>query len=261
MKAVRWQKEVGIPTRWSRPPMAELTEIMKNLEEPKVFIRPEDDGDAIIIKFPRRSHDELMTRLGHSLPAAFEEILWRAANKGENTRWSEFEKIGRESYRAAWLMLFERKYKNRRDPAIEDWLKEFKGDLEAAGRLSPRRGRKGSPSAKLSWFEKQFDEIFSKCVVIHRAAENAQHLNKPSEIKKAIWDSAWKTIQTVPNYGAIMSGDAFDEIVGGKCRAQLHDPTSWNPRQLTIALLKIQTGDQYQTLEKQSARIRPARRK
>jgi hypothetical protein len=262
MTNARWEEELGIPIRLPRPPIETMGEILQNAREPQIFLKSEYDGDAIVIKFPRRSTEEPVKRLGKSLPIAFKEVLWRKAEKHNNTTWSELEKIGRAAYRDAWLMLFQRMYLNRRDPTVEKWLEEAQRDLKLATKSDQRRGRRPSPKAESMWLGRQFDEILGQSEAVHRAAQSAvRSLHRPTEIRKAIWGKVERSIQDMPWYGAIFSGEAFDSIIyEGRGRPQLHDPKSWKPRQLAIALLAMRRGYDYQTVEKQLARIRPARR-
>jgi hypothetical protein len=73
----------------------------------------------------------------------------------------------------------------------------------------------------------------------------------------------------MPLHGAVFSGEAFEKMIHGwpnadiskRSRPQLHEPKNWKSRQLTIALLAIRLGCEYQTLEKRIAQIRPSRRK
>jgi hypothetical protein len=266
MQYPHWEKELGIPIRWPRPPIAALKAILQSAEEPQILLRADDDGDAIVIKFAKRSNEEHIERLAESLPAAFEEILWGKAEKQSNTTWAEFQKISRAAYRDAWMMLFERRYRIHRDPRVERWLGKSKHDLESASKPNPRLGRPPSPKAEGKWLERQFNEIFPQCEGVHKAAQNAVSTpNKPTEkeIRKAVWAAVSKSIRTMPNYGAIFSGEAFDHI-GSKRRdkpPQLHDPKSWNPRQLAISLLGMRLARQYQTVEKLLSRISPSRRK
>lgn len=259
-----WEKELGIPIRWSRPPVEAMEEIVKIPGEPQIVLKREKDGDAIVIKFPMiRSMEEPLRSLAESLPIAFEEVLWRKAEKHNNNTWSEFEKIGRAAYREAWLMLFQRMYLNRRDPNVEQWLTKLKSDLEASSKSGVRPGRRRLPKAEKEWLARQFGEISPQCQAVHRAAQDAiRSSNTPTEIRKAVWETVKESIPNMPEYGAIFSGEAFDSIIyKGRGRPQLHDPKSWNPRQLAIALLSIRLSSQYQTVEKRLARIRQVGRK
>jgi hypothetical protein len=74
-----WEKELGIPIRWPRPPIKAMEEILKVRREPQIFLKRESDGDAIVIKFPIDATDELLRYLGEYLPIAFEEVLWKSA--------------------------------------------------------------------------------------------------------------------------------------------------------------------------------------
>lgn len=258
-----WEDEFGIPIRWPRDPLEEMGKLLKIPGEPQIFLKRENGGDAIVIKFPRRSQEEPLRTLAKSLPIAFEEVLWKKAEKHNNTTWAEFEKIGRAAYHDAWLMLFDRMHVYRSDPRVKKWLDEVQGDLKLVTRPDQHRGRRGSPEAEKKWMERQFDEIIGQAEVVHRAAQNAvRSLHRPTEIRKAIWGEVEKSIINMPWYDAIFSGKAFDLIIyEGHGRAQLHDPKSWTPRRLTIALLALRRDYQYQTVEKQLAQIRPSRRK
>jgi hypothetical protein len=46
------------------------------------------------------------------------------------------------------------------------------------------------------------------------------------------------------------AGAAFERIPYSKKMAQLHDPSSWKPRQLAISLLSLEGYGAYQTVEK-----------
>lgn len=263
MTNAHWEKELGIPDRWPRDPTEEMGKLLKIPREPQIFLKRESDGDAIVIKFHRRSREEPLRTLGESLPMAFEEVLWQKAEKHNNTTWAEFEKIGRAAYREAWLMLLDGTHGYRSDPEVERWFKEAQRNLELSTKPEQHRGRRGSPKAEKKWLGRQFDEIIGQCEAVHRASQSAvRSLHGPTEIRKAIWGKLEKSIKNMPCYGAVFSGAAFDSIIyEGRGRPQLHDPTSWKPRQLAIALLAIRLAYRYQTMEKRLAQIRPVGRK
>jgi hypothetical protein len=242
--------------------MTSLKAIMQSVREPKISLKANNKSNSIVITFHRDANDELLMRLGKSLPAAFDEILWTKA-KSQNSIWAEFEKLSRAAYKGAWLMLFDRQYRNRVHPKVEEWFEAYKRDLDEAMPTS-RRGRGRLPEAQRKWLGEEFDRIFPQCELVHHAAQDAvRSLDTPTDIRKAIWNTVYKTIQYMPKYGAIFSGEAFDKIESMRRRKspQLHEPNSWTSRQLAIALLRLRGGYQYQTLQKHLADIRPVRRK
>jgi len=242
--------------------MTALKNIMQSLREPRISLKPNKHNDSIVITFHRDSKDELLNRLGKSLPHAFDEILWTKA-KSQNSTWSEFAKVSRAAYRGAWLMLFDRLYRNRVHTDVESWFEAYKRDLDEA-RPETRLGRGRLPTAQREWLGKEFDRIFRHCKRVHRAAQKAvQSSNTPTDIRRAIWEEVSDTIQYLPKYGTIFSGEAFDKIesTGRSKPPQLHEPSSWTPRQLAIALLRFRIKYKYQTLQKHLAGIRPVRRK
>lgn len=127
-----------------------------------------------------------------------------------------------------------------------------------------RHGRHPAAQAELASVRKRYDRLLPKCKLVHQASKRAAAaaLTKNNvelarkEIRIAIWKSVRRSVHGMPGDGYIFDGTAFKRIRGGT--AKLHDPGTWKPHQLAIALLSIERQQAYQTIEK---KVVPTKRK
>ena len=111
--------------------------------------------------------------------------------------------------------------------------------------------------AETESLKKAYDILLPRCSSLHKAAERAASSHdKTSEIRRAIWEDVRKIIHGFPGDGYIFGGAAFARMPYGK--AELHEPATWEPHQLAIALLSFDRMQEYETIEK---KIKPNRNK
>jgi hypothetical protein len=256
----QWQEEFGLKLRFPRPPEAQIKAILNNIQQPRIFLSEGDGNVDIVVRFSTSSRifspeaQESLESRGLTLSQAFESILWKKLDASGSSIWSEFVRVNSEAYRQAWLHFFELCYLEHFHPVANEWLKNIKEAIASPGN-SARRGRRAKSNAENESLRTRYDALLPNCRLIHEAAENAiSSLDAAAkntsvrEIRKAIWDDVWRTIHGVPGDGYIFGGAAFARIPYGE--AKLHDPKSWKPHQLAIALLSFERKEAYQTIER-----------
>jgi len=255
-----WQEEFGLRRRYPRPPEAEIKAILNDIQEPRIFLSEGDQFVDIVVRFeagarifPLEIQKHLESR-GLTLSEAFESILFTKSEAGGSTIWSEFVKLSSSAYRKAWIRFFERCYVEHFHPDANKGLRQIKEGLVTPGN-NARRGRRPKSKAENESLHRRFDELLRNCRLIHEAAKRAfSSLDETAEnervrkIRKAIWNEVRKVIHGLPGDGHIFGGAAF-EIIPYR-EAKLHDPKTWRPHQLAIALLSFERGEAYQTIEK-----------
>jgi hypothetical protein len=254
-----WYEEFGLTLRRPRPPEAEIKAILNDIQEPIIFLSQGDQAVDIVVRFSSNSRifpPEIQKNLessGLTLSQAFESILWKNEARGSST-WSEFVRLSSGAYRQAWAHFFELCYVNHFHPDADKELKKIKQALFSRGN-NARRGRRAKSKAENESLRRRYDALLPNCRLIHEAAEHAvsslaatAENRRLLEIRKAIWDQVRAVIHGVPGDGYIFGGAAFKKIPYRD--ATLHDPTTWKPHQLAIALLSFERAEAYQTIEK-----------
>jgi hypothetical protein len=134
-------------------------------------------------------------------------------------------------------------------------FKKLTQELESVNKVT-RRGRQPSVQAELTSVRKRYDALMPKCKLIHQASKRAAvaALTENNvelackEIRIAIWKRVRRSVHGMPGDGYLFDGTAFKRIRRGT--AKLHDPKTWKPHQLAIALLSLERQQAYQTIEK-----------
>jgi hypothetical protein len=263
-----WYEEFGVTLRFPRPPCHELTKLLKSIQEPTVFLRDGDKGVEIVVRLHSWSGTHLskmkkqLMKSGFTLSRTFEDILWNKLGAGKNTTWAELARPALEAYRQTWLHFFELIYLGHFHPQADAWLKTIKNGIDSASKAADR-GRPSTTQAEVSSLNRRHVELLALCKFIHGAAEEVLLLFQkstdsltPSKLRREIWKRVQPSVHGMPGDGYILSGKAFERIPYGKKGATLHNPISWNPRQLAIALLSFERMQAYQTIEKKIARTK-----
>jgi hypothetical protein len=255
-----WQEEFGVKPRFPRPPDAEIKAILNDIQEPRIFLSEGDQCVDIVVRFSTNSRifppgiQKNLKSDGLTLSQAFESVLWKKLEASGNSIWSEFVRLSSCAYREAWIQFFELCYAEHFHPVTNKWLKQIKEALVSPGN-NARRGRRANSKAENENLRRRYGVLLPNCRLIHEAAEHAVSSSEETaknrrvlDIRKAIWDEVRKVMRGVPGDGYIFGGAAFERIPYG--HAKLHDPTTWKPHQLAIALLSFEREEAYQTIEK-----------
>lgn len=168
-----------------------------------------------------------------------------------STLWSELVRVGYKAYRETWLHLLESLYLDHFHPGADRTLSEGLDTLRKQAARSPGR-RQALSEEKLS-IRRRYKELLAECTAIHGIVQDCfrKNLGAP-EIRRVVFQRI---------YGrrfdkhVLTSGGAWEMIPYSKV-ARLHDPTSWVPHQLAIALVAKERGTEYQTIEKNTAYLR-----
>ncbi|HTS06782.1 MAG TPA: hypothetical protein VMP68_14480 [Candidatus Eisenbacteria bacterium] len=258
--AVDWYAELGLVQRFPRPPEKEISALMREIEEPKIFLRDKGNNVEIVVSFPLRSQvfppqmKEQMAKFGLTLSEAFDAVLWKKLET--NTAWVELAGTEIEAYRQTWMQLYRLAYLGHYHPSANQWLKTIEQKMTLDRRVG-RRGRRPQTQAEAVSLRNRYNTLLTKCRLIHSAATNTvESLGNSVDsyasvhIRKAIWDQVRRHIHGMPGDGYIFSGEAFTNIPYRHGTSKLHDPKSWKPHQLAISLLSFERVQAYQTIEK-----------
>jgi hypothetical protein len=266
-KERNWQDEFGLRLRFPRPPEAAIKTVLSDAREPEIFLSEGDQTVDIVVRFSTNSRiftPEILKTFesrGLTLSSAFEDILWEKHEAEGNSFWAEFVNLNTEAFRRTWIHFFELCYLGHFNRPADGWLKKIQQDLTS---LEPKakRGRRTTSEAENRSLRKRYEAILPKCSLIHEAvlrsatssAENEG--NKDSgKIRQATWEQVRSSIHGMPGDGLIFGDTAFGRIPYQSSKSQLHDPTTWKPHQLAIAILSIERQQAYQTIEK---KIKPS---
>lgn len=255
-------EEFGLPPRFPRIPFDEICKLLRDHQEPQVFLRGVGEGEAdITVRLPMassvvpRKMRKSYSKHGVTLSQAFEDVLWQKLEAEKSTIWAEMTGLVMKVYRQAWRQWFRLQYLGHFHPAAESMFKKFTQELDSVNEVT-RRGRQPSVQAELTSVRKRYDALLPKCKLIHQASkraaiaaltENNVELAR-KEIRIAIWKRVRRSVHGMPGDGYIFDGTAFGRIRRGT--AKLHDPETWKPHQLAIALVSLERSQAYQTIEK-----------
>jgi hypothetical protein len=259
-KQQSWYEEFGEPARFQRIPLEAITKAIKDRQEPQIFLRGSNGKTDIIFRLPMttsvvpRKKKRAYSRHGVTLAEAFDEILWQKLEKNKSTIWAEIAGLMTKAYRQAWLQWFRLQYLSHSHPVAESGFKKLTQEIESVVEVT-RRGRRSSTEAELASLRRRYDKLLLKCELIHRGAEHAAkslaghnlELSRKG-IRIAIWKRVRRSVHGMPGDAYIFDGTAFKRIRGGT--AKLHDPETWKPHQLAIALVSLERQQAYQTIEK-----------
>lgn len=259
--AVNWYDELGLVARFPRPPANEIAALLKEIEEPKIFLRENSGNVEIVVRFPLRSHPfpphmkAQESKFGLTLSEAFDTVLWKKLET--NTTWVELAGRAIEAYRQTWMHLYRLVYLGHFHPSADQWLKSI-GQKMASTQGVRRQGRRPRTQAEAASLRKRYKMLLGKCQLIHAAATNAvRSLGKEVDaraaaaIRRAIWDQVREFIHGMPGDGYIFGGEAFTKIPYRRGTCKLHDPHTWKAHQLAISLLSFERVQAYHTIERQ----------
>src|SRR6266852_5847613 len=106
-----WREKFGGIHRKPRPWNADVAEFLHDCWPTEVFLREGANTTDIVLRFPlsskQLSEQIQHTYFGHemSLSMAFDEVVWKAPEKGRHSCWSRLAKAGYDAYWAAWMHL------------------------------------------------------------------------------------------------------------------------------------------------------------
>jgi hypothetical protein len=257
-----WQTEFGLKLRFPRPPEAEIKAVLSDTKEPTIFLSEGDQTVDIVVRFSANSHIftpeilETFKSRGLTLSSAFEDILWETRKADGNSFWTEFVNLNVEAYRRTWIHFFDMCNMGHFHRAANEWLKEIKKNLTSP-ETKIKGGRRATSRAENDSLRKKYNAILPKCCLIHEAVLSAaassdkkQGNMASGKIRQATWEQVHSSVHGMPGDEYIFGGAAFANIPYQKRESQLHDPTTWKPHQLAIAILSIERSQAYQTIEK-----------
>jgi hypothetical protein len=257
-----WQDEFGLRLRLPTPPVAAIKTVLSDAREPEIFLSEGDQTVDIVVRFSTNSRiftPEILKTFesrGLTLSSAFEDILWEKHEAEGNSFWAEFVNLNTGAFRRTWTHFFELCYLGHFNRPANEWLKKIQQDLTS---LEPKakRGRRATSEAENQSLRKRYDATLPKCSLIHEAVLRSATLgaknegNKdPGKIRKATWEQVRSSIHGMPGDELIFGDAAFGRIPYQNRKSQLHDPTTWKPHQLAVAILSIERHQAYQTIEK-----------
>jgi hypothetical protein len=258
----KWRKDVGVPLRSPRVGYEEVVQAVINSWPPTVFMRESNKTTDIVIRIPwsskRLSDAHRGAYFGHAvpLPRVFSDILSTTASKGENRFETKLANTAYQAYKLMWIRFFRSLYQDQFDPRINPpkWLAE----IETIFNSKKDKGRREKDDAKR--LQNRFELLVSCCEDLHG---RIAHYNKNKNVHDGnrrfdILRTFWKEIQKIPGGISILGGEAFLKIPRTKLfnKPRFEDTTSWEPRQLGIALLALELQQDYHTIERKFPRRR-----
>jgi len=253
-----WRSEFIRYPRSPRPAWKYIEDLLLRAGKPKITFKEKTDHTLIMVRLPVSTNQlpkdlqKMYSSLGVRIKDTFYEMLAVAPRKGMSTFRSELSKAVYNSYRHAWLHLEKELYLGKSHPAVDAFLSKkwdtlWKNTTLRAGRQ--KKGRKELVST-----QSRFEQLLRVGEEIHSIVENGVDRGlPPNEIRKIVYSR----ISDAPWAEYVFSSQdnhcAWKKIPYGRRIICLHDPGSWTPRQLAIALLALQSKKGYQTIEKKLA--------
>lgn len=165
-----------------------------------------------------------------------------------------------KAYRRAWIHFFELCNLGHFHPLANEWLKKIHQTLTSP-EAKAKRGRRATSKAENESLKRRYEALLPNCRLIHEAVQGAaasigrgRGKIAPGKIRRATWERIRSSVHGMPGDNLIFGNAAFEKIPYQNEKSQLHDPTTWKPHQLAIALLSFERKQAYQTIEK---KIRP----
>ena len=252
----QWRRIAGVnQKRFPRIGHKEVVDLVDSAWPPTVRMRENQGTTEIVIRFRGSSrqlsadHQKIYFERSLPLQGVFEDAISDARVTGQDTiRW----KLMTESYRAyqmTWLHLLRSLWRNRTSSETDPpkWFTE----VEEAFNTPRQIGRPKKTDAQLGT---RLDLLLSHTERLYQTIEEflADKPVKNGSFREDIVFRFWREIQKIPGGNLILGGEAFMPIPYGKqdSPASLAKPNTWKPRQLAIALLAIETGQKYHTIER-----------
>jgi hypothetical protein len=252
----QWRRIAGVnQKRFPRIGHKEVVDLVDSVWPPTVRMRENQGATEIVIRFRGSSRqlstDHQKTYFERSLPLkrVFEDAISDARVRGQDTiRW----KLMTEAYRAyqmTWLRLLRSLWRNRTSSETDPpkWFKE----VEEAFKTPRQIGRPKKTDTHLGT---RLDFLLGHTRKLRQTIEDylADKPDRHKSYREDIVREFWRDIQKIPGGNLILGGEVFMPIPYGKHAdaASLSEPKTWKARQLAIALLAIETGQKYQTIER-----------
>lgn len=229
---------------------------------PTIFLHEDENTTDIVIRFSSSSrhlsadHQRIYFTESRTLANIFDEAISKPRESGESALRSELMVQGYRAYKRAWLYLFQSMWRNQTHPAHNppEWFRLVEKAFEQ--RRSPGRP-KNVPQDQI---RVRFDRLLKHTQKLRGTI--AQYLKDKASQNRGhrsdIVRTFWRDISKISGGQLILGGEAFIKIPYGKQDkpASLADPSTWNARQLAIALLAIETEQDYHTIERKLAERR-----
>jgi hypothetical protein len=252
----QWRRIAGVnQKRFPRIGHKEVVDLVDSAWPPMIRMRENQGATEIVIRFrgssQQLSKDHQRIYFDRSLPlgGVFEDAISDARVTGEDTiRW----KLMTEAYRAyqmTWLHLLRSLWRNRTSSETDPpkWFTQ----VEEAFKTPRQIGRPKKTDTQLGI---RLDFLLGHTKRLWQIIEGhlADKPDRNKSYREDIVREFWRDIQKIPGGTLILGGEAFMPIPYGKQDdpASLSEPKTWKPRQLAIALLAIETGQKYLTIQR-----------
>jgi hypothetical protein len=263
-----WRETFIEIKRKPRAGWAHIEPLLVRAMNVQVSLRQKRDHSLIVLKFPSsvqqlpENVQAVYSQLGISIEDAFSEVLWKKREECASTVWAELVREGYNAYRETWLHLLESIYLGHSHPAADKILREEWDKLRKETALPP--GRRHARAEEELSLKRRFKELLVDCTAIHGMVRDCINKNlEEEEIKRIVFQKI--NGKRYDKY-VLTRGGAWEMLQENRNKHKkedeqtivcLHDPTSWKPHQLAIALLAKERGiTKYQTIEKMTAYTR-----
>jgi len=251
----QWRRIAGVnQKRFPRIGHKEVVNLVNSAWPPTVRMRENQGTTEIVITLRgssrQLSRDHQRTYFEHSLPlkGVFEDAISDARVTGENTiRWKLMTE-GYRAYQMTWLHLLRSLWRNHTSSEADPpkWFT----DVEEAFNTPGQPGQRKKTNIQL---RSRLDLLLGHTKRLRQTIEGylADKPDRNKSYHEDIVREFWRDIQKIPGGNLILGGEAFMPIPYGKQDdpSSLWEPKTWKPRQLAIALLAIETGLKYHTIE------------
>lgn len=290
-----WREKYGLTMRLSRPSWYAIWRLLKSSRKTKIFLRENAHTTDIVLRFRVNSQSllprakEIFADSGLKMKDIFGEILGTLPPRGESTLRAQLTRVGNKAYREAWIHYIRMLYLDRSypivDKALANCLKNFKILISERGLAINRQeckdfiadgawefsakqiefrkglstGRRELVKTEKKGLERRYEQLLKNSLLIHEIAETATEKHqRPERIGKAIQKLYVKKVDDTRGENKIFGGKAFEIISHGRKSPtpELHNPRSWKPYQLAIALLALERSQEYDTIKR---KIRPTK--
>jgi len=178
-----------------------------------------------------------------SLSTAFDEIVWKAPEKGRHSGWALLAKAGYDAYWSAWMHLLEVGYCDHASPAVNQQIKVWLGELKGTRRLRSAGRRKGH-EVEHKRVRRRLKELLKWSEGLHTYVRwcNARKLTRQVTEQRV-----FQRIEKERHDHNILSGKAFSWSKN-RIEPVLHNSQSWKPRELAVSLLSLELNCDYDTV-------------
>lgn len=260
-----WREELIELPRRPRCGWESVEKLLSHSQRAQVSLRERKNYTEVILRFPSSSHQlssrvqRAYSELGMDLPSVFAEVIWRKPSNGSRSLWSELVRVGFNAYREAWLHFQKLLYVGHFHPKVDALLCEELTKLRKATRLSA--GRHHVLEEEKQSRRRRFRQLVETANEIYRVVQTCvQNDLGVSATRRAVFHKIrGKRIDDfILRNDRGMNKSPFERIPYGKQgrAVHLHDPTSWKPHQLAIALLSLERDCEYATIERETAIVR-----